>query len=559
MRLGTKINLVLATVTIVVLTIAFWIIVSIEAASIKKEVLNNSETTAGLLREDIERMFHQINDEETRLRATLESLNKAKGVKYINVLSVEGNAIASTDQTFVGKRISSEKLDIFRRVIADGKSVDMSYTEDELNIVSTFTPVYYLSANKTPLDVASIIEVAAVAKSRSNNDVLTTRKLIRSVSADVEKSVNSLVVTRKESIDAIQKMTDEIRRYDFYRAFVIFDSKLNIVANTDRNVSQFSDDAKEYKQLREDVLAGKKLDVYVTRNLDGKEVIMRVVPLKSVEKGKSEIVGLLEYHVLVSSYTDKIYALILRMMGIGLVFTIVLVFVLASILKREVVEPIMRYSRVAQKVSEGQFDQTIENLSDDEMGQFGAVFNSMLANLREFDNIKSGFNSVVAHQLRTPLSGVKWALKLLLDGDVGVLTNEQRGMLRHGYETNEKMIHLVNDLLSVSRIENGKFGYNFEENDFNKLLNEIVKNSSVSCYERNVELTINNRAPATNFFFDYAKLSIAFQNIIDNAIKYTLPGGKIMISVSKEGNYLEVKVSDTGVGIPKADMPKLFS
>ncbi|MEK7460095.1 MAG: HAMP domain-containing sensor histidine kinase [Patescibacteria group bacterium] len=560
MRLGTKINLVLATVTIVVLTIAFWVIVSIEAASIKKDVLNNSEATAGLLRDDIERILRQTNDQEIRLQATLDALSKTKHTKYISVLNPEGYALISTDPMLIGKRIIPEKLETLRRVIVDGKPVEMRTTEDGLDIVSMLTPTYYSTDNRTSLDVSGVIDVGINTNKGTKDNVLSLQTLLGEISADVEQSAGSLMIMRRESTDTIQKMTDETKRFDFFHALAVFDRKLNVVASTEKNIGKFGDDLPEYKKLREDVLTGKQLNVYIEREHEGHRLLMHVEPLKQVKNGKSEIVGLLEYHVLVSSYTDKINALIFRMMGIGLTFTIVLVLVLATILRREVVEPITRYSRIAQKVSEGDFNQKIENLSDDEIGHFGGVFNSMLANLREMDSIKSGFNSVVAHQLRTPLSGVKWALKLLLDGDVGPLTSEQRGMLLHGYETNDKMVRLINDLLSVSRIEDGKVGATFEENDFNKLLNEIVTNSSVACYERNIELSVNNRAPSIPpFFFDYTSISIAIQNILDNAIKYTLPGGKVMVSVNKVGKYLEIKISDTGVGIPKEDMPKLFS
>lgn len=133
-------------------------------------------------------------------------------------------------------------------------------------------------------------------------------------------------------------------------------------------------------------------------------------------------------------------------------------------------------------------------------------------------------------------------------------------MLRRGFETNEKMIQLVNDLLNVSRIENGKFGYVFEENDFLGMLEGVVANLSLSSRQHGVEVLVQNNTPVSQFFhFDLAKLSIALQNIIDNAIKYTQPGGKVVMTIDKAGNYLEIKITDTGVGIPATDLPKIFS
>ena len=202
----------------------------------------------------------------------------------------------------------------------------------------------------------------------------------------------------------------------------------------------------------------------------------------------------------------------------------------------------------------------MEHTSNDDIGQFGTVFNSMVKNLRELDKLKSDFISVAAHQLRTPLSGVKWVLKLLLDGDLGTVNDDQMGMLKRGYETNEKMIQLVNDLLSVSRIENGKFGYKFERNDFMKLINILIENTVLPSKERNIKVRLENRAGVIpEFLFDPEKLLIALQNIVDNAMKYTLPGGEVTIIIERQGDYIEVRVKDTGVGIPKADIAKLFS
>jgi len=133
-------------------------------------------------------------------------------------------------------------------------------------------------------------------------------------------------------------------------------------------------------------------------------------------------------------------------------------------------------------------------------------------------------------------------------------------MLKRGYETNEKMIQLVNDLLSVSRIENGKFGYKFERNDFMKLINILIENTVLPSKERNIKVRLENRAGVIpEFLFDPEKLLIALQNIVDNAMKYTLPGGEVTIIIERQGDYIEVRVKDTGVGIPKADIAKLFS
>ena len=346
-----------------------------------------------------------------------------------------------------------------------------------------------------------------------------------------------------------------------FHDFIVSDANLNIIANTDKDDREFDDDTAEHNKYRNDVLSGKiEVADYKSVVHGEHEVMINVRPIKFMVEGRDKIIGLQEVHILTSSYTDKITALKLRMFGLGIVFTAVFVMVLSAILEREVVGPIRRYSVIAKKIADGDLTQVVEHTTNDEIGQFGAVFNSMVVNLRELDKLKSDFISVAAHQLRTPLSGVKWVLKLLLDGDLGAVTEDQKGMLKRGFETNEKMIQLVNDLLNVSRIENGKFGYNFVKNDFIKLLNTLIENTVLPSKERNIEVRLENRiGEIPEFLFDPEKLLIALQNIVDNAMKYTLPGGKVTIIVQRQGDYIEVKISDTGVGIPQADLAKLFS
>lgn len=246
--------------------------------------------------------------------------------------------------------------------------------------------------------------------------------------------------------------------------------------------------------------------------------------------------------------------------GGAVILTVALLFFIDILLQKKVFGPVAEYTRFVKKVSAGDLNQKIEEIVNGDVGKLGEAFNLMMEKLREIDTIKSAFNSVAAHQLRTPLSGMKWVLKYLLDGDAGAMTQEQGEMLKRGYETNEKMIQMVNNLLYVSRIENGKFGYDFKENDFSRFLDALRENSELAFKERGISLDIDNHVPVlAPFVFDFGNLLIALQNIVDNAIKYTPPNGKVRIAVDKEGDLLKITISDNGVGIPETELSKLFS
>ncbi len=174
--------------------------------------------------------------------------------------------------------------------------------------------------------------------------------------------------------------------------------------------------------------------------------------------------------------------------------------------------------------------------------------------------LKSEFVSIAAHQLRTPLSGIKWTLKLLLEGDAGALTPEQSELLKKGYETNERMIRLVNDLLNASRIEEGKFGYEFKDIDVARVLQSLVSSYSVLAKTKGIALLFEKtlNAPAM-LYADPEKLALAVGNVIDNALKYTKEGGRIKVLLSRNAEFAEIQISDTGIGIPEAEQKKVFS
>ena len=173
---------------------------------------------------------------------------------------------------------------------------------------------------------------------------------------------------------------------------------------------------------------------------------------------------------------------------------------------------------------------------------------------------KSEFISIAAHQLRTPLSAVKWTMRLIMDGDLGPLNSSQQKLLARGYETNEKMIQLVNDLLNVSRIEDGRFGYHFVEGNIIDTLSSIISSSSISAREHGVTVTFTSPPEGIpKFLFDAEKITLAFQNLIDNSTKYTPTGGEVNASIVIEGEYVKISIRDTGVGIPQQQIGRLFT
>jgi signal transduction histidine kinase len=203
-------------------------------------------------------------------------------------------------------------------------------------------------------------------------------------------------------------------------------------------------------------------------------------------------------------------------------------------------------------ITAGVVDKNNENL-----GIMKIFYN--LTREKMIDKMKSEFISIAAHQLRTPLSAIKWAIKMILDGDVGKLNEEQAKLLFKGYESNERIIILVNDMLNVSRIEEGRFGYNFKKEDFVKAVELQIDALDSIIKQKNIKLEFTAPKKLPLVYMDGGKMALVIQNLLENAVKYTPEYGKIFVKIEAGGNFLKVKVKDNGVGIPEKDQAKLFS
>lgn len=182
-----------------------------------------------------------------------------------------------------------------------------------------------------------------------------------------------------------------------------------------------------------------------------------------------------------------------------------------------------------------------------------------IESLKELDRIKSEFISVAAHQLRTPLSGVRWSLNLLLGGELGGLTDDQKKFISKAYETTDRMIGLVNDLLGADRVASDKFRYDFAPVDVLALVDDILLELTPLSTVQNIPIVIADRPKnVKKVKADAEKLRAVFQNLIENALKYSRKGGNVEILFVDRVKEIEVIVKDSGIGIPEAEKANIF-
>jgi len=172
--------------------------------------------------------------------------------------------------------------------------------------------------------------------------------------------------------------------------------------------------------------------------------------------------------------------------------------------------------------------------------------------------------SLAVHQLERPLSAINVSLKMLLEGDFGSVTKEQRHIIRKILERNKAMIFLVNDFFNVEKFGSKGLVYKWTMVDIEKLVGSVVKLAQEEISNKKIRLELEKtRIKMPKIMADEEKIGVAIQNLIDNAVKYTPPGGKIKISYrvkgGEKGSRVEFKVQDYGIGIPEDQKKDLFT
>lgn len=176
------------------------------------------------------------------------------------------------------------------------------------------------------------------------------------------------------------------------------------------------------------------------------------------------------------------------------------------------------------------------------------------------ERMKTEFVSISAHQLRTPLSAIKWTLKMLLDGDLGKISKEQREFINKTYGSNERMILLINDLLNVTRIEEGRYLYKPVLSELTPILQFVINSYKEEFEKRLISLEFKKpKKKLPRVLLDVEKIKLAFENLIDNAVKYTPAKGKVIVFLGSNSKEVTVSVKDSGVGIPEKQKERVFS
>jgi two-component system, sensor histidine kinase and response regulator len=187
-------------------------------------------------------------------------------------------------------------------------------------------------------------------------------------------------------------------------------------------------------------------------------------------------------------------------------------------------------------------------------GYLGTVTN--ITERKQAEQMKSDFVSFVTHQLRTPLAGIKWLLELA--AEEGEVPPDTLSYIQDARESADRLITLVNDLLDVSRLERGKLTITPEEIQLGALTQSVLEEVGPLVQEQGHRLSVTSAAGVPSVLMDQQLIRQVILNLTSNAIKYTPPNGEIAIEIGREESHLRWSIHDSGIGIPKEAMPRLF-
>lgn len=179
--------------------------------------------------------------------------------------------------------------------------------------------------------------------------------------------------------------------------------------------------------------------------------------------------------------------------------------------------------------------------------------------LVELNRVKEDFISIASHQLRTPATGVKQYLGMVVEGFAGEVPQPQLDLLKQAYRSNERQLRIISDLLKVAQVDSGKMKLHLSEERIDTLLAEVIDEQQGTLKDRKQTISLTTKLHAdSRIRMDGDAIRMVLENILDNASKYSPEGSRINVVIRDDQTMLYIDVCDRGVGIENKDLPRLF-
>lgn len=217
-----------------------------------------------------------------------------------------------------------------------------------------------------------------------------------------------------------------------------------------------------------------------------------------------------------------------------------------------------RLSRATRDLAEGSFTEPLPTNRKDEIGDLARAFNRMAVRLKEVDTLKEEFFSHISHDLRNPLTGMRGAAQLLVQGRTGPLQERQMKMVRVIAESAERMLAMVNQILEFTRLRAHLMPLERRPVDLAKVVARALDEVHPQAEDAGIALTTTTSGGDFSVLGDEAALMRVVVNLVGNAVKFTPRGGSVLAQVRDWGAEVELRVTDTGLGIAAEELPRIF-
>lgn len=277
--------------------------------------------------------------------------------------------------------------------------------------------------------------------------------------------------------------------------------------------------------------------------------------IRNIPPYNMEASGVILIHSKVPSIYQLKTSIIIIFIVSGLVGCIIaLLFV--TLLTKRITKPINQMKLAARRVASGEFSERISTKGKDEIAELSESFNNMIAALENLEKMRRDFIGNVSHELRTPLTTIKGFIEGILDGVIP--TEKQGSYLAIVLDETRRMQDLVNDLLSLAKMQAGEVSLNITDFDINELTRRCVISLQQMFIEKNLEFQADFETERMFVSADIDAIQRVIINLLHNAVKFTPQDGKIRVKTYTDRDKVFVAVEDNGKGIPKEDLPNIF-
>ena len=245
-------------------------------------------------------------------------------------------------------------------------------------------------------------------------------------------------------------------------------------------------------------------------------------------------------------------------MRFGMIAFVVFLFavIFTYIISKRITKPLKKLNNAAKSIAAGQYEKRVELDVQNEIGELGDTFNYMAEAIERHESARSSFLANVAHELRTPMTTITGFVEGVMDGTIP--DDRRNQYLSIVLDESKRLSRLVNDLMDMNKLEQGKFNLEMREFDINEMIRLHIIKMEKRITDKNINLTVNFESENSRVRADKDSIQRVLINLVDNAVKFTQPGGFMDIRTGIANGKIFVAIQNSGAGIDEEDLKHVF-